>query len=948
MRRVWIILLASLLLTLAVIPALAQEDEGEWICHFDFTTGDHGWMASELFGSSIRASDGWHDSLRPPGYRGVDIEKTFSTGTLTRLEVDFTRIEGLDAGFTSDAHQLAVPTLIYLQDYRVDPDEPLILEGDWSLGRVYIKFFSGITTGDPGGSVVIHSVTLSGPGDGPAGEECDEEEPPEEETELTRPLAANDRLFAIQSIETGTISGTDTLAKDAVIFGAKKDAQVSAVIDGTVTQIEPLTPALCATLFEPATAASISDASAAYDGCRVTLVAAFPGSGDYVQLFSPINNPEPAFVIHIAGSDGREYLQIATDVDQYVYEGQPVSAGCWLGRALSLPANPGGTVGTIVGIYSPVVGAFLQVFGQNQQPFEALTAAWVLSGSTYVNAWDEYILEPSDSAPCNTPEGYEGCMGDSRLEDASSWQSSNNVSWTDPGALLATGGYISATFNLDLDREPIAIIGAVAVPLGNLSLKFGTNSDPVAGVLGTTEVEIAAGDPDQGEFFTLRIENTGDTPIRLAFVCVIHENDPSGGPAPRPPATGTTICYFIDSSFEAGLDNWTGSEDVQENDGSLLLPDEATIEQDIALKAGTYTLKVVSEVWATGAYTPDETDTTGGITLEYAYPGATFVSLGSKSWATYTHKTQVFTGSVVLADDEEGTFTLSAAIASAPTGALGVQINSACLTKDGQDIPGSGEGDGIFTPTCGAIATPPLSATAPGTWSTWLWAQLNKFYRCELMKVLNSMYTAMQQFFRTALWAIRWNQAAAMRYGAFTGSAFYWLNGHLHNIAVGRIYVVEGGTGYDSAGDIGDVILGGLKSVIDVFIGLLQRIIDFVFYILQLVFQLALAIVVALIQLAVVLIGLIIGALGQFFDVIHALFFAWNNSPAVPIAGMPQCALEPKESPVCIFLWTLENTIFSGRGFLFIPFFVAYGSAELLLWTIAKLSKRAQETGQSG
>lgn len=919
--RYFVLFVAMFLMAVGVSPGVRAQDT----CFYDFTLSTAGWGPPLDNYATYIPGEGWKiGSANVRIWVGVSVPGETITGITLNFNQSFAGSLGLYGPLTDT--------------YPGKSGSTWTQTGISYIGGISTDIYEPISVSAPD-SLRLESIILEGVS-------CDE---PPEETELTRPLQIQDRLFAAQSIQENTIIGTAILANQAVIFGSKVDALVSAVIDGTVTQIEPLTTAKCYELFEPAIDSNISDAAIAFDHCRITLVSEMIGdSGKYVDMFSPINNPPPAYVIHIAGVDGREYLQIATHVDEYVVEGQTVAAGCWLGRVLKearIDVDTVNKIGTIVALYSPVAGTLLQVFAHEDTPFAALTAVWVIEGGTYINASGEYLLDPSDSAPCNVPEGYEGCLGDSRLEDPSAWQSTNSVSWTDPGALMPTDSIIGATFNLDPDRQPVVIIGASSAG-AYLAVEFGTANHPLNLVKGPTEIEIAAGDPDEGEFYSLRLKNTALTPITISFICVLHDVTRGGEPGPRPPVTTTTVCYFIDSSFENGLTSWETSEEVESDDGAAQLPDDATIEQDIALTAGTYTLRVVTEVWGTAAYNPDDEDITGGITLEYAYPDSTFVSMGTKTWASYSHRTQTFTAEIVIATDEDGTFTLRPNLASSPTGVLGVTINSACLTKAGE-IPG-GDGDGLITPSCGTIAIPTLSATQPGTWTTWLWAQLNKFFRCELIKVINSMHTAMVNFFRVAMWNIRWTQAAVIRFGNFTSSGFYWLNGHLHNIAVGRVYQIEGAETIESYGDLGDVLLGGLKSVIDVFIDLLQRIIDFVFYLLNLVFQLALSIVVALIRLAVILVGLIIGSLGQLFDLLNALFFAWNNSTATPIAGLPQCAIEPKGNPICIFLWTLENTIFSGRGFLFIPFIVAYGSAELLLWAVAKFSKRAQDTGQSG
>lgn len=956
-RSLWSLVILALLMTVG-LPAQAQE---EWTCFYDFTASDDGWETGDINGADAnvtRNSSGWNDGLIGSGlqFRGVDIQTTFSGATtITRITVDHTRIAGTSDGGTDIHVAYSGSHLWWTLLYYEAPDEPLVItSAPTTVAGLGIRIFSGLSVGgaDPGGSVVIRSITLQGTGTPP--DPCEEIEPPE--GELTRPLQPADRLFAFQSAKEPIPDiPQPPLAHNAVIFAAQSNSLVSAVIGGTITEIETLDPQDCEDLFTPATDFDAFDGLDARDLCRVTLTAGPVGAGNYVHLFSQLNNPATAYLIHIDGDDGREYLQIATDVQNYAYEGQTVSAGCYLGKVLEIPGNDTGTVSTIVGLFNSVAGALIQIFGEADQPFEALTAVWIRTGEdSYFDGWSEYTLDPSDSAPCNSPEGYEGCMGDSRLEDASQWQSSNGVSWLQPGAMMDSGSFIRATFNLDADREPKVIVGAFATPLSILAVTLGTNYDPINYVLGTASFEVEAGDPDSGDFYTVELKNTGQVPTRIDFICVIHnDQEPTEIPRDRLPpdidqAPGTRICYFKDSSFEGGLDEWDQTGDVEEDDGVLLLPDDATIEQDLKLKAGTYTLKVIARVWSTGAYSPDDDDDSNGIEIEYAYPGSTFVTVGGmKSWGAYAVKgVLTLSATIVVASDEDGPFTLRANVVLPPTGVLGAQLTSACLTKEG-DVEG-GDGDGLIEPTCGAIPTPTLSATAPGTWFTWLWAQSNKFFRCELIKVINAMHSTMTRFFNTILWTVRWTQASVMRAAAWANTTLYWLNGHLYNVAVGQIYTVEGGEGFDQSGDIGDVLLGGLKSVIDLFIDLLQRVIDFVFYLLNLVFVIALDIVVALIRIGVLAIGYIISLLGQFFDLINAMFFAWNNADAVAIAGVPQCAVEPKENTVCIMLWTLENTIFSGRGFLFIPFMIAYGSAELLLWAITHYSKTARDSAQGG
>lgn len=956
-------------LVMAIVPAYAQST---W-CHtwnFVIESGEVDGISGEVdppgYISDWSSGNGWYGTVATDMDR-LFVEQTFDDPTPHILTASFSWTTVTDIALAGSWFGIN-------GDFG---DDTALTSGQTSaespIDDTITKLRIGIERGGFSTTIVteyLTSYTITGTGTKPDFTEGGDEDctPPDEEEALTRPLQPEDRSIAFQSV--GYADNADepaVLGNFGVVYGGKTNSLVSAVASGTVTEIEPIDVLLggCYDYLKPELPNNASYA-AVFADCPVTIVGNENDSsaGKYAPLYSGGVPPSPLFVIHIDGDDGREYLQLVTDYQNYVYEGQHVEAGCYLGRVANIPTTSTlDKVTDLIDFFDQLPVSLSQLyewFGVNDAFFEALTVAWVKEGGSFVDAWDEYILDPSDSAPCNSPEGYEGCMGDTRMEDATQWQSSNGVSWLDSGALMNSGSFIRSTFNLDADRNPRVIIGAYAIPLGILSVSFGTASDPINQILGMSSFEFEAGDPDAGAFYTLELKNTGDAPIRLDFVCVIHETDRSGNPQnpndipddQLPPdviqAPGTQICYFTDASFENGLDEWDQTGDVEEDDGVLLLPDDATIAQDLKLKAGTYTLKVIVRLWTNGAYSPDDDDDSNGVEIEYAYPATTFVTVGGmQAWNRFAIKSvATLSAEIVIADDEDGTFTLRANVVSPPTGVLGVQVQSACLTKAG-DVD-AGDGDGLIKPTCGSIPTPTLSATAPGTWFTWLWAQSNKFFRCELIRVINAMYSAMTQFFRTVLWSIRWMQASAIRTGSFANVALYWLNGHLYNVAVGQVYTVVGGEGFDVSGDIGDVILGGLKSVIDLFISLLQRIIDFVFYLLNLVFVLALDIVVALVRIGVMAIGFIISVLGQFFDLVNALFFAWNNSAAAPIAGVPQCAVEPKENPVCIALWMAENTIFSGRGFLFIPFMVAYGSAELLLWAISKLSKNAKDSAQGG
>lgn len=62
------------------------------------------------------------------------------------------------------------------------------------------------------------------------------------------------------------------------------------------------------------------------------------------------------------------------------------------------------------------------------------------------------------------------------------------------------------------------------------------------------------------------------------------------------------------------------------------------------------------------------------------------------------------------------------------------------------------------------------------------------------------------------------------------------------------------------------------------------------------------------------------GALGDFVSRAQGLIFAWQNSPAVEVPGLPRCKTAPTLSEVCAIYYILTYTIFSGTiGSLIMP-----------------------------
>src|SRR5690606_21753888 len=89
----------------------------------------------------------------------------------------------------------------------------------------------------------------------------------------------------------------------------------------------------------------------------------------------------------------------------------------------------------------------------------------------------------------------------------------------------------------------------------------------------------------------------------------------------------------------------------------------------------------------------------------------------------------------------------------------------------------------------------------------------------------------------------------------------------------------------------------------------------------------------------------IISGLNQAWAFFSEFIGAWNNTPAADLPYIPSCSINPQSNGMCVALWMLENTIFSGRGAIFIPLLTSWGYILLLLWGAKKLKKAVLEAG---
>jgi hypothetical protein len=393
-----------------------------------------------------------------------------------------------------------------------------------------------------------------------------------------------------------------------------------------------------------------------------------------------------------------------------------------------------------------------------------------------------------------------------------------------------------------------------------------------------------------------------------------------------------------------------------------------TFAQSVTVPAGTYDLTVVAAIWSYNSFTPDDQDT-DDVEIEYDF-GAGSVSLDTHTYGEFAQNNNVvvFTTSLVVASDTTDVFLFEVTLNSPATGVRGLAIRSVCIGDEGtgEGGDGSGDGDGIFTPNCsGDIATP--TGNDISSWIGWHWAQSNKFFRCELIILLNEMYRFFQKSWITTTWSIRWSQAATVKTVNWFGKYFVgWLGGHLNNIAVGQVTTINSSGDeqcgnvfclleslVNGVGGIVNTLLDGIRSIVEEVVGLLydllstalnaiitmlQQILGFIFSVLGMVVGIAVDIVALLLQLVATgaeLFQLLIQAVVR-------LITAWTN--AIPADVIPSCAFDQTNAR-CMFFYIAERTVFTESGTLFMP--VAAGGIylSLFIWVIARLRRALMDLG---
>jgi hypothetical protein len=689
-----------------------------------------------------------------------------------------------------------------------------------------------------------------------------------------------------------------------------------------------------------------------------------PGIEQYFeddQCFFFLPNPDPtaaadgyvtgatpnAAVVILGINDNTDFIFYIVDNPQkYVHIGLRIEAGCILGEALSrsfVIDTIKGPLASFVGFLQGYLGFLVNLILQQPGGTAGVTFMWRSSDGFLDNA-DPLINDLTEyrtpDKACNLDPEVESCLTNNpRLAAGDNWTAFGQVTWlpSSGGAMLAPGASVSQTLNLaDTTYTVKALVNPVfsGTPNHKFQLQLGTLQDEYtidgSGIGGTVYQLTGDPDPDYGGLaYTVRLINTGTSNIIVKYICV----DPGDTSEP-------TSCTFTNPTFNSDLSGWdTSGPTVTWRQGSAYIPIDEHIQQGTPLPVGAYTITFDVRIAFDPAYTSG-----GAVSVNLYRPDGTSsnhpltINWNAIGQPGYPITPETITVTFNIAAPASGFIRFEPIFDTPATGITGIFLDRACLYLTSQG-PGQGGGQ------C-ARPSAPISADV-GAWTAWHWANLERFFTCELMILLNNQFDFLQTSVNTGLMAVRWFMATINYTTTWFGEDMLpWLNGHFRNMAVGQVTTIN----QQSGAGLWDVLLaivGIFRDAMNVFnqtiLSLIPTLIGLIYNIAQIFFTLLLGAVSFILALLTRMADL----LSLATSLLSTIITAYNTAQPIPIPLLPQCStVDPRTNAVCIVFWILDNTIFSGIGATFVPLLISILSIHLILDIVIDIRKTVLELGK--
>ncbi len=707
----------------------------------------------------------------------------------------------------------------------------------------------------------------------------------------------------------------------------------------------------------------------------------YPASGDQPCLVSHYGSDHVAeihwldasdvYIVTLQLGDSTKIQYLVKNAPNYVVVGDTVAAGCVLGETIPLTTLPApainynqlGAIAAVGALFTDglselafgVIGAGSQVisaFGStapSNTPLGYTMLTFYDTDDSILELASQLTVEPTSDDKCNQTGEFKDCLAFNPqfTNGGDGWVASGNVQWTEPGVILGPGQSVQATINLTStgDYTATAFAEGVNGAAGELRVFLGSHTERFPAPVEWSDLQLDAsplGAPDAGTFYTVGVQNTGNAPIQVNSLCVTD----------GAPNLGPNSCYFNNQSFVQGTSGWDVSDGVEPVDQGLNVPDGGTISQNVMLNplpggAATYHLVVRGNWWYTGAM--DTTSSASAIAqIQYEWPDGTgyvdMVPITIKGNLAFGAGQLAYIADISVTDTTDAVMNLKVSTTTAgDMGVQGIQITDACLsTIDGGSFPGQGGGG----------APPPLDANCtyvsrpqnndPAAWLQWHWEKSNQFFTCQLMVLLNKMYTLGKQSYLLAGWEARYMQSQLKLWSSWLGAQLFpWLNGQFRNMAIGQVTTV-----YQSGGSCNDLFCV-LNTLISGILTPLNNIVNTLLGLINTAANLFLTIITGIIGVALSFLTRIFGIVNQATSLLTGIITAYSTATPVTIDGMPTCSIDPTSSPLCRMVWVMDNTAFNGRWGVLFTIALSILTIHLILWAVGEFRNAILKMGSA-
>lgn len=972
------------ILILGSLPTMAQTSTPtpspsptpgpSWCLTFNFTANDGGWSAGTFYAGFMLPywdSAGWHDDYYEDSNnndkRDLLIQRTITSGaTMTNMTVTYNYTQGSGSNQVTTGNYFAFGDgggnfLTYTWSQmtsRQGTAQTITWTGTRSLSTILQVWFRPIwlsntvpSSPSPSGSALITQITMSGTGTNPFPDVTNTcgSTPTPSPTPTYTPTSTPVPITYTKPVSSQDLYPAGQLFNYPIVAVPYLEPSIEPINQSN--QVTAFTQIPSAPVFPPKSTIvlSIEDVKSSSDcGFSVTgynptqCWAVYPSAysdldntiwfntpgGDALGIMGGLFNPGwQKITLRDADNILISYEYLVQNVNVVV--GQEIDSTCYMATTIASPS--------LVSELQLSIPTAISL-GFDFEYSTGFTGVIVSESGDEIESLDYFTIEPTVGAPpCSTPPQYEDCLFNPVLNNSSEWDF-KNVQWGTDRATINSGGYVQKQVQLDLSSNPTTYVFAQGVggdTFGYIKMlpMDGTNTfenvdyspnflQRSLGITAQTGVTLV----------TIYVSNDGDVPLEVRSICVQGGTSEDIPPPIEQPDEifSPTQCTFQNASI-ASPAYWSVSDGIYK-DGEFRLESGGIVAQTLSLTAGDYYLTVFSYLNYKATYVLDK-ESTDTFDIEFNVgdgwlPLATITEADFIAERNFMERSVMFT----LADDYSGLVQIRAT-ATGFGSEFDLGILSACLSATEFDSTGTSP----FPQICGTpINNPPGESLS--IWTQWLWANQWDFYNCKLMVLLNSMYKLGLQWYETFGWTIRYSQYAMKAlYLWFSSDLFPWLNGQFYNIATGRTTTISSG-GCDNAWCFLESLINGVLSPV---IAIVQSLIDLIGGVLNFFLD----VLGGLIDVVFNFINFLIDSLSNVWSIFATFINLWNSTSPASLPYLPTCNVNPQANGMCVALWMLENTVFSGTGSIFIPLIVSWGSLMALIWGGKRLKKAVMEAG---